>query len=75
LRHVEVVGSDEAFESLTVTRSNDMKKQTTKKLALLTQTVRNLVPEDLGRVAGGKTTAITCTCPTSQLCTNGTECL
>jgi hypothetical protein len=46
-----------------------MKKQNGKKLALLTQTVRNLDPADLGNVAGGKTTAITCTCPPSTRCT------
>jgi hypothetical protein len=49
-----------------------MKKQMTKKLALLTQTVRNLDPADLGRVVGGKTTAVTCTCPVTQLCTGTT---
>lgn len=51
-----------------------MKKQTTKKLALLTQTVRTLDPKELGQVAGGKTTAITCTCGGTARCTAGTEC-
>jgi hypothetical protein len=46
-----------------------MKKQNGKKLALLTQTVRNLDPSDLGRIVGGKTTAITCTCPLTTRCT------
>jgi hypothetical protein len=46
-----------------------MKKQNGKKLALLTDTVRNLDPADLGRVAGGKTTFVTCTCPKTELCT------
>jgi hypothetical protein len=53
-----------------------MKKQNSKKLALLTQTVRNLDPSDLGQVAGGKTTAITCTCPKTTLCTTASgDCL
>jgi len=46
-----------------------MKKQNGKKLALLTQTVRNLDPVDLGKAAGGKTTAVTCTCPITMRCT------
>lgn len=39
--------------------------KTTKKLALQAQTVRILNPVDLANVVGGKTTAITCTCPTT----------
>jgi hypothetical protein len=46
-----------------------MNKKTDKKLALLTQTVRNLSSSDLAKVAGGKTTAITCSCPQTTLCT------
>ena len=46
-----------------------MKKQNSKKLALLTDTVRSLDPNDLGRVAGGKTTYVTCTCQTTTGCT------
>ena len=52
-----------------------MKKQTPKKLALSAQTVRNLDPEKLGLVEGGLTTFVTCTCPPTQRCTNGTTCL
>jgi hypothetical protein len=46
-----------------------MKKQTGKKLDLLTQTVRNLDPADLGQAVGGKTTFVTCTCPATTRCT------
>ena len=46
-----------------------MKKQNTKKLALLTETVRSLDPTDLGRVAGGRTTFVTCTCQATTGCT------
>lgn len=44
-----------------------MKKteQPKKKLAFTTHTVRVLGQTDLSQVAGGKTTAITCTCPTT----------
>ena len=45
-----------------------MKKQNSKKLALLTDTVRSLEPADLGRVAGGITTFVTCTCPKTTFC-------
>jgi hypothetical protein len=46
-----------------------MKKQNGKKLALLTDTVRNLDPADLGRAVGGITTFVTCTCPKTTFCT------
>jgi hypothetical protein len=39
--------------------------KTTKKLALQAQTVRILNAADLGNVVGGKTTMVTCTCPTT----------
>jgi len=47
-----------------------MKKQNGKKLALLTDTVRSLEPTDLGRVVGGKTTYVSCTCQTTTTCTS-----
>jgi hypothetical protein len=46
-----------------------MKKHNTKKLVLLTDTVRSLDPANLGRVAGGKTTFVTCTCAATTACT------
>ncbi len=39
--------------------------KTTKKLTLQAQTVRILNPLDLENVVGGKTTMVTCTCPTT----------
>lgn len=52
-----------------------MKKQTTKKLSLSPQTVRHLAPDGLALVEGGITTFVTCTCPPTTRCTNGTLCL
>ena len=43
--------------------------KTTKKLTLQAQTVRVLNAADLQNVVGGKTTAVTCTCNTTALCT------
>jgi len=51
-----------------------MKKQTQKKLVLSTQTLRNLDPDSLILVDGGKTTFVTCTCPKTTLCTNEPIC-
>ncbi len=41
-------------------------KKTMKKLTLDAQTVRVLNPVEMANVVGGKTTAITCTCPTTD---------
>lgn len=49
-----------------------MKKQNSKKLALMTDTVRSLDPANLGRVAGGLTTFVSCTCETTKGCTTTT---
>ncbi len=42
-------------------------KKTTRKLTLNAETVRTLTPAELGQVVGGKTTAVTCTCPPTTL--------
>jgi hypothetical protein len=45
-----------------------MKKQANKKLALSTETVRSLTSTtELGQVAGGQTTAISCDCTTTAI--------
>lgn len=45
-----------------------MKKQANKKLALSTETVRSLTSTtELGQVAGGQTTAVTCGCTTTAI--------
>jgi hypothetical protein len=50
-----------------------MKKQTGKKLTLSTETVRALPSTDIAQVAGGQTTAITCTC-SLRVCTTAPTC-
>lgn len=50
-----------------------MKKQASKKLTLSTETLRALPSTDLGQVAGGLTTAITCGC-SIRLCTTAPTC-
>ena len=57
-------------------------KKVQKKLSLNAETVRTLTPGEQGQVMGGKTTAITCTCPTTrtidaartQYCTTAIRC-
>ena len=45
-----------------------MKKQAGKKLTFATETLRTLTSsDDLGRVAGGQTTAVTCGCTTTAV--------
>jgi hypothetical protein len=58
-----------------VRKEQTMKKQTQKKLVLSTQTLRNLDPDSLVLVDGGKTTFVTCTCPKTARCTNDPLCL
>jgi hypothetical protein len=51
-----------------------MKKQAGKKLALSTETLRTVSnPDDLVKVVGGLTTAITCGCSVVR-CTTAPEC-
>lgn len=51
-----------------------MKKQASKKLKLSVETVRTLPSADLGEVAGGLTTAVTCGCTVVHCNTTAPTC-
>lgn len=58
-------GSGHSLDGGSQMKKQPEKKPSPKKLSLKKETVRVLNDEALAQVVGGKTTAISCTCPTT----------